>query len=427
MRNLKIFKKSIFFVLFFIFVFSFTKVDAARLDLSPEKSSVKIGDTFKVTILLSSSNESANAVSGGVSFSSDLLTLTSLSKSNSIISLWPVEPTYSNSTGKVSFEGVVLSGYTGSRATILTMSFRAKGAGRAMINFNTGNVLANDGSGSSLTTALGDSSITIAEPAIVEKKVTEVPTPKTTTEKESPEKKKKTIVTLSVEEIKKKDSLDLKSRFLITSTGKKADVPYKIEIDDLSYVWDDLGTSDHVFETEPLSIGIHTIKVYMETAEGNSISKVVSFSNTGIQPPVFTDFSNNIFEGEFIVIKGKSDPATYVKIDYDFISSQYDTKHVSGTVRANEKGLFTYVPEDRSVMGIYNFTAYAYTEDGIQSEKTAPLKISVKSASKPFFQKMMDVLAIIIPVVALLFLLILLIIYSWYKIINHHNKHKKIV
>jgi hypothetical protein len=404
-----------FLTLFFFGIFFFSSamsVHAARLDLLPTTSSVKVGDTFKIRITLSSPNTSANAISGNVSFSNNLLSLTSISKSNSIVSLWPVEPTYSNSSGTASFEGVVLNGYTGSNATILTLSFKAKALGNAQINFSQGGVLANDGSGTSLSTSLGDSQISILASSVNAPVVNTPVVPSKNNE-----------ASLQIEEIKKKNELDSRSRFLIISSNKKASIPYKIEVDDKSYVWDD--APDHVFETEQLSRGNHEIKVYMETNGGESISKNLTFSNVGIHTPIFTDFSSVVSENEYIVIKGTSDPLTYVRVDSDFVSSSYDTKRYSATVRANENGLFTYVSPERAELGMYSFVGFAYTEDGTESDKTSPIKISIKSGTESLFRKIVTTLSVLIPLVGLFILLILLILFGWYKVRNYKEILRK--
>jgi hypothetical protein len=114
-----------------------------------------------------------NAASGVVSFPADKLTLTSISKSGSIINFWVKEPSFSNSSGTVNFEGAALSpGFTGPRGQLVALHFLVKGAGRASLGFPSGAVLANDGQG---TNILADSQG--ADFSLVEAKVAAPPVP----------------------------------------------------------------------------------------------------------------------------------------------------------------------------------------------------------------------------------------------------------
>src|SRR3989344_808049 len=101
---------------------------AAFLSLSPASGTYSVGDRITVKILVSSSDASINAVSGALSFS--------------------------NTTGTVNFEGVALAGFQGNAGTLVTMTFRALKAGSGAISFQSGQVLANDGQGTDITSGL---------------------------------------------------------------------------------------------------------------------------------------------------------------------------------------------------------------------------------------------------------------------------------
>jgi len=130
-------------------------VHAATLNFSPLSGSYGVGNTFPVNITVESTDQAMNAASGVVSFPWDKLEVISISKQGSIFSLWPAEPSFSNSAGTVSFEGIVLNpGYTGAFGKILTITFRARSAGQANLNFSSGSVLANDGTGANILNRL---------------------------------------------------------------------------------------------------------------------------------------------------------------------------------------------------------------------------------------------------------------------------------
>ncbi len=136
---------------------------AASLFVTPRSGSFEVGDTFSVGIVVEANDTAFNAVSGKLTFPADSVEVVSLSKASSVISLWVQEPTFSNSGGTVSFEGIVLNpGYKGSNARIITVQFRAKKEGTVPIAFSSSEVLANDGVGTSILTATGKGSYTIS-------------------------------------------------------------------------------------------------------------------------------------------------------------------------------------------------------------------------------------------------------------------------
>lgn len=406
------------FILTFIFVFIFSVpvALAAKLDVVPTFGAVNVGDNIKIRVVLSSSDQPANAISGSVSFSNNLLTLNSISQSESIKIQWAPgggEPSYSNSNGTVNFEGYILPpGYQGASGTIVTLFFKAKAAGTALIKFKNASVLAYDGSGTEILSSTGEAKFDVLP--LKEK------TPLPVVESKAATSADKTSGSIQIEEIKKSDILDPRSRFLITSTNTKMDASYSIVLDNTPYVWNDSGT--HIFETVPLSKGIHSLKVSIESINSEIISKSISFTNSSILTPVFTDYSNNVIENEYIVVKGLADPMSFVTITSDGIVGGSDAKHESVTVKSNEKGLFTYVSENRAVKGVYMITASAKSSDGVESGVSTPIKIAVSEKAGTLSGKLMNIFSTVVPLVGVLVLLILLIIFGWYRIM-HYKEH----
>ena len=147
------------FLLFEALPFS---AEAATLSLSPASGSYAVGSTFSVNVFVGSSDQAANAASGVISYPSDRLTVTSISKTGSIFTLWVQEPSFSNADGSASFEGIILNpGFMGSSGKVLTITFRAKIAGEAAVGFSSGSVLANDGMGTNILTGMHSAQITI--------------------------------------------------------------------------------------------------------------------------------------------------------------------------------------------------------------------------------------------------------------------------
>src|SRR3989344_8796693 len=155
-RNLKINEPILLFaVSFFILLFPFSIASAATLNFSPPSGSHNVGSTFSTNVIVESTDQAMNAVSGVISFPWDKFEVVSISKQGSILSLWPAEPSFSNSQGTVSFEGIALNpGYMGANGKILTITFRARNTGQANLSFSSGSVLANDGTGTNILNGL---------------------------------------------------------------------------------------------------------------------------------------------------------------------------------------------------------------------------------------------------------------------------------
>jgi hypothetical protein len=144
-------------VLFFLFLaFVPLSAKAASLSFSKVSDSYTLNGNFSVNVYVGSSDQSMNAVSGVVSFPWDKLQVVSISKTNSILSLWAEEPSFSNSTGTVNFEGIVLNpGFAGAQGKVLSITFKTKNTGQANLSFSSGSVLANDGTGTNILKTLG--------------------------------------------------------------------------------------------------------------------------------------------------------------------------------------------------------------------------------------------------------------------------------
>ncbi len=171
---LRIFLSSLFFFT------SLQSVSAANLIIVPSGGSYSAGSSFSVNISVSNNQDPINGVSGVVSFSTDTLELTSISKSGSIMTMWAEEPTFSNATGRASFEGVIFNpGFNGSQGKIIALNFRAKRAGTATVTLTGGSVLANDGNATNVLGTLGSSTFTISD-GVVKDTVKEPTTTKTT-------------------------------------------------------------------------------------------------------------------------------------------------------------------------------------------------------------------------------------------------------
>jgi hypothetical protein len=133
---------------------------AAILSIGPASDTVAAGDLVKARIIVSS-DVALNAVSGHIAFPTNLFTIESVSKAGSILNFWVTEPSFSNSTGVVNFEGVALGGFQGGTGTVLTVTLRALKPGSGSAAFQSGQILANDGQGTDITSGLSGATFSV--------------------------------------------------------------------------------------------------------------------------------------------------------------------------------------------------------------------------------------------------------------------------
>ncbi|MFA5127867.1 MAG: cohesin domain-containing protein [Patescibacteria group bacterium] len=156
-------------------------VSAASLYFSPSAKTYHVGNSFQVSAYVSTA-DAMNACEAIIDYPSNLLEATSVSTKSSIFSLMVENASFSSTNGTARFSGVVLNpGYTGTGGRLITINFRAKAVGEAVLTFTSAQVLANDGAGTDILSSRGSAKITILEK--IEEPIIEKPTvPVTPTE-----------------------------------------------------------------------------------------------------------------------------------------------------------------------------------------------------------------------------------------------------
>lgn len=133
--------------LFSVGLVSTTRAACASFYLEPEPLLYDIGEQFSLDLMINAKGSSANAAQVTIYFPSDKLKVVTISKSDSIFTLWPKEPTWSDTVGEISFVGGLPSpGFIG-KAKVFTITFEAQSSGRAEISFSDAKVLADDPQG----------------------------------------------------------------------------------------------------------------------------------------------------------------------------------------------------------------------------------------------------------------------------------------
>jgi hypothetical protein len=146
------------FFLFFLVVAG--TANAATLSVTPSTGVYTAGQTFTARVVVNTTGAKINAAEGTVTFKPSELSVVRVSK-GSVFNLWTAEPSFSNSAGTVSFSGGTPTGYTGGSGTVLSITFRTKGAGNPRVSFANGAVLAADGKGTNVLTSMSGGAYTI--------------------------------------------------------------------------------------------------------------------------------------------------------------------------------------------------------------------------------------------------------------------------
>ncbi len=137
---------------------------AATISITPANSVVSQGDIFSVSVITNTQGVSVNNSDAVINFPNNLVDVVSIGKSSSVFSLWVEDPSFSNQTGTITFDGGVPNpGFTGPSGNIITVVFRAKKAGTASIIFSSANVRANDGVGTNVLSSKQSATVTITE------------------------------------------------------------------------------------------------------------------------------------------------------------------------------------------------------------------------------------------------------------------------
>src|SRR3989338_3022737 len=149
------------------------------------------------------------------------------------------------------------------------------------------------------------------------------------------------------------------------------------------------------------------------------------FAITSVLVPTFTEYSEDIKEKEYMVIKGLADPNIDIVINLRAILNITNQILVEETtIKSDEKGLFIYI-SDKASAGVYNITAYSLTKSGVKSEKTPSITINVSPKSVSILTRILNTFSLLIPILALIILLIILAIWGWYKVLHYRENMRK--
>jgi hypothetical protein len=382
---------------------------AGSILFSPASGSFSPGQIIRTGVVISSSDQAVNAVSGSVSFPSNLVEVVSVSTDRSIIDFWVTQPKSTATT--VNFEGVILDpGFTGPVGTVVEILFRVKQGGNIDLKISSASLLANDGLGTNVLDNLGT--------ARFQSKIAVPQQPETPEEEE-------TVSSVTVERILDDDLTNPVARFKIETNLE--DVEYfEISIDNENVErWVDDG--ENIYEAPILAPGDHLILVNAVREKGEVYSGTARFNIKPIQNVVFNSYPKTVYintlfwanecslriinlndecERSFVV-GGTAKPDSMVFV---FLDSKDESR--SFEMRSDSEGNFLVPVSNISKIGIYNLTGYAIDSRGARSLTSDTVFISVEK--RPFIEFGSVALVYLIVFVPLIFLVLVAVFLLWY-------------
>lgn len=119
---------------------------AASIFVWPDKGTY--AGEFNIDVYVTSEEEYINSISGDISFPADKIQVKSIDTTDTIIEAWITGPTFSNSTGEISFGGVMVNEFfQGSNGKVFSINFTPIGTGTANLKFTNASIMLNDVTG----------------------------------------------------------------------------------------------------------------------------------------------------------------------------------------------------------------------------------------------------------------------------------------
>jgi hypothetical protein len=170
---------------------------------------------------------------------------------------------------------------------------------------------------------------------------------------------------------------------------------------------DETGSSTITLPT--LEPGHHTVIIEAFDSANNGIISTFSFSILAFDKPQFTEYPSEINEEVIPVIKGITRPNAKVQVTMTQVGLGVSSESASKVyeVISGADGVFSFIPDGRLSLGVYELTAVAIDQYGAQSETSDAIRIAVQQPGYiQIGSLVVSILSVIIPLLALTALLI---------------------
>jgi len=218
------------------------------------------------------------------------------------------------------------------------------------------------------------------------------------------------------------NSLDPKAKLSLDAKDSGSGISkYEIKIDNNSpQTWVDDGS--HIYRTETLATGKHTIVAKAIDGAGNFLTSSLEVTVNPIDAPKITDFPEELTTGETLIVKGR----TYPNAQVIFWLQKEGAEPISQTVKSGQDGKFKLAFEGRLGEGVYQIWAEAVNENGATSGPSDKLTIVISQrAIIKIGSIIVSYLSVVISLIALIVLLLITVWYSLRRLTRLKNKIKK--
>lgn len=137
----------LFLLTYFIPSFSF----AANIFFDSNQSNYSNNEDFLVQVFLDTETKKVNAIEGVILFPNNQLGLKEIRDGNSSVNFWIKKPILS-ADGKIDFSGITTGGFSGSKILLFGIIFHSKKIGNGILDFESIQILENDGVGTKIIT-----------------------------------------------------------------------------------------------------------------------------------------------------------------------------------------------------------------------------------------------------------------------------------
>lgn len=402
---------SILIILGFLLVPS-DRIYAASLSLSPGSTNVSVGNILSLKVLLNTGNKYVNNTEATVQFPTDILEVVSITKASSIFTLWVEEPSFSNYTGKVVFNGGVPSpGFNGTSGYIATITFKAKRAGSASVILTDATARENDGLGTDILTSKNGSVIEIVVPKEV----------KTPIKKE--EVKVVPTIPLFIPTIRFDG---IKGILRLQEENKVNDNIdyYTIQIDDADSF--KIQTNQLVGGEYYLRLqneGTHTITIVSFDKKGKYTENTLTFISPPISVPILSLNTYEITKNNFVIIEGKT---IYPNSNVNVVLELEGKEIYKYTQTTRADGSFSITVDNLTKPGIVSIWAESILSDSVKSlpSEKIYLKVNELAVIGITFTVLYPLLYLII-IFAIVSLIFVLIYLGWHKFFGLKRRVKR--
>ncbi len=401
-------KNKVFTIFFAVLCFLLPQQTiAATLSLSPASSNLSVGNIVSMRVLVDTQGKWINNAEAIIQFPTDLLEVISVTKNPSIFSLWVEEPSFSNFTGKITFNGGIANpGFNGASGSIASITFKAKKSGNASIIFAESALRENDGLGTDILTSRNVGLIQITAPPPTEA-LPASPNIPIATDTTPPEQFTPTTRLYDNRHLIKLNAKDSGSGIGYYTILIDSEPVITVEKEELI---------DNEYTLPYLYPGRHNLTVTAYDKAGNRRDATLTIVSPSISVPIISLSRSEIINGETVIISGTTDyPGKRVVVILELDGKEF--KKYTQTI--SEDGSFSITTEAIKKTGLINIWAENILSDKVKSQPSQKFYLKVDETK---FVKMTTVVLGLIVLSGLLIALLFLLYLGWHKFFGLRKK-----